>query len=185
MCSASANEDRRAASAWARSMACLALYVNGTWAPVPKTPRSRRTIPLPQVVADAIEDHAKKFPPASDGTIFTTLYGEPYRHDYYGSMIFGTAVRAAGLTSSTTSHDLRHHYAAVLLSRGESVIVVAERLGHESASLVLSTYGHLMPDSEDRTRKAIDDAWAHPVPRVCPTRRPVRRELRPQREFTR
>jgi len=29
---------------------------------VPKTPRSRRTIPLPQVVSDAVEDHAKKFP---------------------------------------------------------------------------------------------------------------------------
>jgi hypothetical protein len=25
--------------------------------------------------------------------------------------------------------------------------------------LVLSTYGHLMPGSEDRTRKAVDAAW--------------------------
>ena len=24
---------------------------------------------------------------------------------------------------------------------------------------VLTTYGHLLPDSEDRTRRAIDDAW--------------------------
>jgi hypothetical protein len=24
---------------------------------------------------------------------------------------------------------------------------------------VLKTYGHLMPDSEDRTRRAIDDTW--------------------------
>jgi hypothetical protein len=47
------------------------------------------------------------------------------------------------------------------------VIAVAERLGHHNASLVLSTYGHLMPDSEDRTRRAIDTAWpscAPPVP---------------------
>ncbi|MGK5440392.1 hypothetical protein ACSNN7_00955 [Micromonospora sp. URMC 105] len=43
--------------------------------------------------------------------------------------------------------------------QGESVIVVAERLGHENATLVLSTYGHLMPDSEARTRRAVDDAW--------------------------
>ncbi len=40
------------------------------------------------------------------------------------------------------------------------MIVVAERLGHENANLVLSTYCHLMPDSEERTRKAIDDAWS-------------------------
>jgi len=35
-----------------------------------------------------------------------------------------------------------------------------ERLGHENATLVLKTYGHLMPDSEDRTRRAIDTAWS-------------------------
>jgi hypothetical protein len=32
------------------------------------------------------------------------------------------------------------------------------RLGHENATLVLKTYGHLMSDSEDRTRRAINDA---------------------------
>jgi integrase len=58
-----------------------------------------------------------------------------------------------------TSHDLRHHYASVLLAGGESVVAVAERLGHEDASLVLNTYGHLMPDSDDRTRTAVDAAW--------------------------
>ncbi|MEW2143121.1 hypothetical protein AB0869_09925 [Micromonospora vinacea] len=35
----------------------------------------------------------------------------------------------------------------------------AERLGHENATVDLSTYGHLMPDSEERTRRAVDDAW--------------------------
>src|SRR5215218_1615539 len=55
---------------------------------------------------------------------------------------------------------MRHHYASVLLEAGESVVAVAERLGHENAMLVLKTYGHLMPDSEDRTRRAIDDAWS-------------------------
>jgi integrase len=43
--------------------------------------------------------------------------------------------------------------------RGESVVVVAECLGHDNANLVLSTYGHVMPNNEDRTRKAIDEAW--------------------------
>jgi hypothetical protein len=47
-----------------------------------------------------------------------------------------------------------------LLAAGESVVAVVERLGHENATLVLKTYGHLMPDSEDRTRRAIDTAWS-------------------------
>jgi integrase len=71
----------------------------------------------------------------------------------------GRAVNTVGLPKGTTCHDLRHHYAGVLLAAGESVLAVAERLGHEDASLVLSTYGHLMPDSDDRTRSAIDAAW--------------------------
>jgi chorismate-pyruvate lyase len=50
----------------------------------------------------------------------------------------------------------------VLLVAAESVVAVAERLGHENATLVLTTYGHLLPDSEDRTRRSIDDAWRAP-----------------------
>jgi integrase len=68
-------------------------------------------------------------------------------------------VASAGLPVGTTSHDPRHHFASLLLAAGESVIAVAERLGHDDASLVLSTYGHLMPDSEDWTRRAVDAAW--------------------------
>jgi integrase len=71
-------------------------------------------------------------------------------------------VRDAGLPLGTSTHDLRHHYASVLLAAGESVVAVAERLGHEDATLVLTTYGHLMPDSEQRTRRAVDDAWCAP-----------------------
>jgi integrase len=132
----------------------------------PKTPRSKRTIPLPALVADAIAAHLTAHPAGRDGSIFTTKTGTPYRHDYYGTLIFKAAVTRAGLPEGTTSHDLRHHYASVLLAAGESVVAVAERLGHENAMLVLSTYGHLMPGSEERTRRAVDEAWCAPsVPR--------------------
>jgi integrase len=125
----------------------------------PKTPRSRRTIPLPDVVSVALAEHIRQFPPAADGLLFHTHDGLPFWHEYYTQKVFAPAVEKAMLPAGTTSHDLRHHYASTLLAAGESVIVVAERLGHEDATLVLTTYGHLMPDSEDRTRKAIDGAW--------------------------
>jgi len=148
----------------------------------PKTRTSKRTVPLPQIVAEALAEHMRRFPPGEDGTIFCTRFGRPYRHDYYGTRIFQAAVarvntaaaeraavRAAGRTTEpelptipagTTPHDLRHHYASVLIHAGESVIAVAERLGHEDATLVLKTYGHIMPNSEDGTRRAVDAAWA-------------------------
>ncbi len=125
----------------------------------PKTPRSRRTLPAPQVVLEALAEHLAAYPAGADGTVFTTTAGTPLGHMYYGHQLFRRAVAAAGLPAGTTSHDLRHHFASLLLAAGESVVAVAERLGHEDASLVLSTYGHLMPDSEDRTRRAVDAAW--------------------------
>src|SRR3954468_10591155 len=133
----------------------------------PKTPRSRRTVPLPEVVADVLAAHIAGFPPGADGSIFTSSVGAVYWQDYYASRVFAAAVKRAGLPAGTTTHDLRHHYASVLLAAGESVVAVAERLGHENATLVLKTYGHLMPDSEDRTRRAVDEAWcAMGVPSV-------------------
>jgi hypothetical protein len=56
-----------------------------------------------------------------------------------------------------TFHDLRHYYASLLIRHGESVKVVQKRLGHKSAVETLDTYSHLWPDSEDRTREAVDE----------------------------
>ena len=125
----------------------------------PKTPRSKRTIPAPHVVLDALAAHLAAYGAGADGTIFTTRTESPLGHVYYGYDLLARAAMKAGLPEGTTSHDLRHHYASVLLAAGESVVAVAERLGPEDASLVLSTYGHLMPGSDDRTRAAIDSAW--------------------------
>lgn len=133
----------------------------------PKTPRSRRTIPLPTMVGEALAEHVRRYPPLSDGTLFYGKNELPYAHSMYGTKIFKAAVdRLADadptFPGDTTSHDLRHHYASVLLAAGESVVAVAERLGHDDATMVIKVYGHLMPDSEDRTRKAIDEAWTAP-----------------------
>lgn len=138
----------------------------GTLARVdPKTPRSRRTIPLPAMVAEQLAAHIAVYPPLPNGSLFHTSAGRPFTHTYYGAKVFTAAVAklatAAGSTfpADTVPHDLRHHYASVLLAAGESVVAVAERLGHEDAGMVLRVYGHLLPDSEDRTRRAVDDAW--------------------------
>jgi integrase len=58
-----------------------------------------------------------------------------------------------------TPHDLRHFYASVLIRQGADVKLVQARMGHESATTTLDTYGHLWPDSDERTRAAIDAAF--------------------------
>jgi Phage integrase family len=72
----------------------------------------------------------------------------------------GSAAKVSHLPSnhsaSRRTHDLRHYYASLLISRGLDVKVVQARLRHASAKTTLDTYGHLWPDSDDSTRAAID-----------------------------
>ena len=63
-------------------------------------------------------------------------------------------------------HALRHYYASLLIRFGESVKTVQARLGHASAAETLDTYSHLWPDSDDRTRDAIDSVLPRPVTEV-------------------
>ena len=51
-------------------------------------------------------------------------------------------------------HDLRHFYASGVIAEGCDVVTVQRAVGHKSATVTLSTYAHLWPSTEDRTRKA-------------------------------
>lgn len=133
----------------------------------PKTRASVRAVPLPDLVLDALSAHMATFPPGTDGLIFTNDRGHAIQRSVF-SRVWRPAVKAAGLPAGTTFHDLRHHYASLLIRHGESVKVVQARLGHASAGETLDTYSHLWPDSEDRTRAAVDSAW-----RGVPSLRPA------------
>jgi integrase len=63
-----------------------------------------------------------------------------------------------GLRPGQGLHQLRHFYASLLIAQGLNVKEVQERLGHKDATITLRTYTHLFPDSDDRTRAAIDAA---------------------------
>ncbi len=127
----------------------------------PKTDASVRSIPLPQVVVDAVAAHLAAYPPGRDGLVFT-IDGEPITRQAFGHL-WRPIARAAGLPPRTGLHALRHYYASLLIRYGESVKTVQARLGHASAAETLDTYSHLWPDSDDRTREAIDSVLQFPA----------------------
>ncbi|MEU9198512.1 integrase [Streptomyces sp. NPDC048332] len=55
-------------------------------------------------------------------------------------------------------HVLRHTYASVQLEAGESIVSVAQWLGHSSAKITLDTYAHFMPGAGRRGIAAMD-SW--------------------------
>lgn len=48
-----------------------------------------------------------------------------------------------------TFHGLRHTHATILLSDGEFINVVSERLGHSDVDTTLKTYGHVLPKKRE------------------------------------
>ena len=122
----------------------------------PKTTSSIREIPLPTTVAEALAKHIETYPPGPDGLLFTTTHGNPWRWTTLGEE--WRARMAAAKLDGFDFHELRHYYASLLIRYGESVKTVQARLGHKSAEETLNTYSHLWPDSDDRSRDAVDAA---------------------------
>lgn len=147
----------------------------------PKTPSSRRTIPVGREFIDRLAAHLAEFPPTPvpivdrDGTrtvklVCTTTEGKPWPRPRYSERVWRPAVADVGLEDEPTFHDLRHFFASALIAAGASVTQVQHRLGHATAAETLNTYSHLWPDEDDRTRDIIDRLFrtcAHDVPGSC------------------
>jgi len=129
----------------------------------PKTAASVRTVPLAQVTLDGLAAHLARWPAGPAGLVFTSPERKPWRRQKFGGLV-RVARAKAKLPESVTFHDLRHHFASVLIADGCSIKAVQEALGHANASETLDTYSHLWPADEDRIREAIEAA--HGTPRV-------------------
>lgn len=135
-----------------------------------------RTVPLPGSVRDLLAAHLADHPARTvplpwreldaDSTavplILTTRERTALNRNYFNTSVWKPALVAAGVEPSRENgcHALRHYYASVLLDAGENIKAVSEYLGHADAGFTLRTYTHLMPSSSERTRTAVDDAFA-------------------------
>ncbi|WEH30118.1 site-specific integrase [Streptomyces sp. AM 3-1-1] len=150
----------------------------------PKTASSRRGLPVPRPVTDAVRAHVKGHPvkprlmlDTANGEprerevtlIFTSRTGEPMRRASWARIWHKIIARANKtlaaqdeelIPAGTTLHTLRHTYASLLIRERESVKVVQKRLGHKNSAITLDVYGHLWPDSAATTRAAVERSLA-------------------------
>jgi integrase len=143
----------------------------------PPKGRKTRTVPLPSSVAAEVNAHLAEFPPVRVSLprltpenlervtvplLLTTREGGALNRNYFNSSLWRKAQKTAFVepTRDNGCHALRHWYASVLLDAGESIRAVSEYLGHSDPGFTLRTYTHLMPDSSERTRGAVDAAFA-------------------------
>lgn len=144
---------------------------------LPKGGRERE-VPLPDVVAVALSESIRRWPPvevtlpwedldgeATTETLVFTDGGGAINRNEHNRKVWKPALREVGIEPSrrTGMHALRHHYASVLLDAGVSIRALADYLGHSDPGFTLRTYAHMMPASDDRARDAIDGAYGAPA----------------------
>jgi integrase len=116
----------------------------------PKTSAGRRTVSLPQFLAQELRRHVDLFCLAPDGRVFHTP-GLNQHRDVFGLLHTGSIhkpfarARAATRLPHVHPHALRHTYAALLIREGAHPKVIQTLMGHASITVTLDLYGHLFP----------------------------------------
>jgi integrase len=128
----------------------------------PKSTTSRRTIPLPAVVLDALHRHRERQSerryrpgPPWGGLVFTSSVGTPVNTRNL-TRSYKTLLRKARLSPEIRFHDLRHSCASLLLAQGVSPRTIMETLGHSQIGLTLNTYAHVVPSLQRDAADVMD-----------------------------
>ena len=120
----------------------------------PKTPRSRRTITIAPTVADLLEKRIKGRP--TDDFVFTSRTGRPLHNGDFYTHVWRKlmAAVAAEHIAPFRFHDLRHTHVAWLIAGGAPLPHIQARLGHESITTTIDTYGHLLTAGDELSRRS-------------------------------
>lgn len=127
-----------------------------------------RTVGLDEETAALLREHRTRVsklgleggtPPKPDDFVFRKAPGstEPLPPDRIGQA-WWRLCRELGVKARL--HDLRHLQASMLLDAGETVTVVAARLGHRDTATTLKVYGQLMPGADTRAAGIIGSAFS-------------------------
>lgn len=132
----------------------------------PKTPRSRRTVLLPQFLRPFLErqrdDQQRRRDTLNErwldnGLVLDRGDGRPINPDTL-STGWARFLRQHALPP-VRFHDLRHAHATLMLTQGVHPKVVSERLGHASIGITLDTYSHVLPTLQQEAAEAFDQLF--------------------------
>lgn len=115
----------------------------------PKTRMSRRTIAIPHELTPGLAEHVAGMPRTL--WVFTNTRGNPIRngvfHESAWQPVMDEFERLTGKRPRV--HDLRHTYASWAIRSGTALPVIQRQMGHESISVTVDVYGHLVRSDLD------------------------------------
>ena len=117
-----------------------------------KTARSRRTLALPKVLADEIDQlinahHASRY--YHSDYLIQNPYGDPISPSVFSG-------RIRDLTDDVTVHGLRHTFATLLNANNVDLAQISAELGHSNLTTTLNIYTHVFGDVTSSSRGIAD-----------------------------
>ena len=122
----------------------------------PKSMKSNRRVALPESVIELLSG-LRQTSKEPEGLIFPGTDDCLMDPDYFNAEIFAPIAKHAGM-EGVRFHDLRHFFASMLISQGESPKYVCDQMGHSSIQITLDTYGHLFPQARREASAKLEEA---------------------------
>ena len=105
----------------------------------PKTPKSKRTITLPDFICKMVQDYANHlYDYKPNERLFPVT-------KFYLDHEIRRGCHKSGIKKIRV-HDIRYSHASLLIEQGFPPLMISERLGHEKIQTTLQIYSHLYPN---------------------------------------
>lgn len=130
----------------------------------PKTQKSRRTIPLNEIVILALKKHKKQQNEEKirnrdiymdNNMVFAKMDGD-YISPRDLLRVYHSLLKKSGIEKKRF-HDMRHTFATILLNEGESPKVIQELLGHSNISTTMDIYSHVLEETKVKSIDKLTD----------------------------
>jgi len=127
----------------------------------PKSKSSRRHVRMTSQLAEILKQHKKYMAERTlkqgwksmPEWIFTNEDGTPLNYGNFIHRVWNRAIDRSGLRRRTP-HDMRHTYATLRLSKGDSLAEVSKEMGHSTTEITYRTYYKWLPKE---SRSDIDE----------------------------
>ncbi|AFJ33653.1 MULTISPECIES: tyrosine-type recombinase/integrase [Mycobacteriaceae] len=120
----------------------------------PKTRAAARTVPLPQIVIDALKPRIDNRAP-TEHAITSPNGGFLRSNNWRRHTDWNEALKKTGLVPLTI-HDLRHTYASLARASGADLRYVQKTMGHSTPTVTANIYSDLYSDELDHVATNLD-----------------------------
>ena len=108
---------------------------------LPKTPKSKRTITVPDFLLADLKDYMNSIYCLEDtDRLFQVT-------KYFMEHEMQRGIKNSGV-KRIRIHDIRHSHCALLFEMGTTPLEVADRLGHERVETTMNVYAHIYPNKQ-------------------------------------